>query len=74
MITYKDPEWPSETRKRIDADVVFCGPKDVAERLAAQLTSSTNLYKEERRAATLREKERNEKLIAEAVAQSSGEK
>lgn len=68
MVFYRDHDWNDrERRVRID-DVVFAGPRQIAERLKDQLNSSHDLYTQERNAAGQRKVARDEKYIAAAQA------
>ena len=67
---YQEMRWAGEMverRVRRD-DVVFVGPRQIAEKLAAQLTSSQAQADEDKRRAVARRIERDKKFIEQANA------
>jgi hypothetical protein len=70
LIFYRYEVGGREHRARQD-EIVFSGSKYVADKLAAQLTSSRARYDHECRIAHERKEKRNSELIARAASESS---
>lgn len=65
-LSYTSPGWKRDTRVALTG-IAFTGPKDIADKLAEKLKSSSALCSEERRNSELRRAERDRKLIEDAA-------